>query len=154
MKTAPAFQTNHGWKSWCPFNESQMIILRMNWCFLSLDIFTCHSLCLTRWKCRSISVRGTMCRSIWRCAIHPLHMFYPNLMDRLHTLLCMFYQTFWVCMCISIISQNNFLFDFAKQSQAPSPKGTGKAPPRRTNDNKKPSDRITHAGTIKISRSE
>ena len=28
----------------------------------------------------------------------------------------------------SIISQNNFLFDFAKQSQAPSPKGTGKAP--------------------------
>ena len=27
-------------------------------------------------------------------------------------------------------------------------------PSRRTNDNKKPSDRITHAGTIKISRSE
>ena len=49
----------------------------------------------------------------------------------------------------SIISQNNFLFDFAKQSRAPSPKGTD---PRSTNDNKKPSDRITHAGTIKISR--
>ena len=46
------------------------------------------------------------------------------------------------------------LFDFEKQSQAPSPKGTGRAPPRRTDDNKKPSDRITHAGTIKISRSE
>ena len=28
----------------------------------------------------------------------------------------------------SIISQNNFLFDFAKQSRAPNPKGTGKAP--------------------------
>ena len=30
----------------------------------------------------------------------------------------------------SIVSQNNFLFDFAKQSQAPSPKGTD--PTRRT----------------------
>ena len=52
----------------------------------------------------------------------------------------------------SIISQNNFSFDFAGQSQAPSPKGTD--PPERwtTNDNKKPSDRITHAGTIQISR--
>ena len=28
----------------------------------------------------------------------------------------------------SIISQNNFLFDFAKQSRAPNPKGTGEAP--------------------------
>ena len=30
----------------------------------------------------------------------------------------------------SIISQNNFSFDFAKQNQTPSPKGTSKAPPR------------------------
>ena len=55
----------------------------------------------------------------------------------------------------SIFSQNNFLFDFAKQSQAPSPKGTDPTP--RTGGLmtiKKPSDRITHAGTIKISRSE
>ena len=28
----------------------------------------------------------------------------------------------------SIISQNNFLFDFAKQSRTPNPKGTGEAP--------------------------
>jgi len=54
----------------------------------------------------------------------------------------------------SIISQNNFSFDFAKQSRAPNPKGTDPPERRSTNDNKKPSDRITHAGTIKISRSE
>ena len=51
----------------------------------------------------------------------------------------------------SIISQNNFLFDVAEQSQAPSPKGTDPTP-RSTNHEIKPSDRITHPGTIKISR--
>ena len=35
------------------------------------------------------------------------------------------------------------------------PKGKGMDPPdQSTNDNKKPSDRFTHAGTIKITRSD
>ena len=51
-------------------------------------------------------------------------------------------------------SRRTIFYLISQRKSSTKPKGHGKAPHWSTNDNKKPSDRITHAGTIQISRSD